>query len=37
MKKTSQAIGKSSLKQEDCIPDYSDLNETEVKSSCFNI
>ncbi|KAG0355796.1 cytochrome b5-like heme/steroid binding domain-containing protein [Gamsiella multidivaricata] len=31
-KDASKALGKSSLKPEDCIADYSDLNETELKT-----
>ncbi|KAG4304456.1 hypothetical protein PORY_002166 [Pneumocystis oryctolagi] len=30
-KDASRAFGKSSLKEEDAIPDYSDLNESELR------
>ncbi|KAF9377581.1 hypothetical protein BGX21_003159 [Mortierella sp. AD011] len=31
-KDASKALGKSSLKPEDCVADYSELNETERKT-----
>lgn len=31
-KEPNRALGKSSLKPEDCVPDYSTLSETETKT-----